>query len=75
MWQAIPEVLAAFEADPAIRVVVFTGAGDKAFVSGADISQFEPSSAPTARPTRSIAPQSAAANGAMVRLTQSRPSP
>ena len=41
MWQAIPEVLADFEADPAIRVVVFTGAGDKAFVSGADISQFE----------------------------------
>ena len=41
MWRAIPEVLAAFEADPEVRVVVFTGAGDKAFVSGADISQFE----------------------------------
>ncbi|HEX7053406.1 MAG TPA: enoyl-CoA hydratase [Burkholderiales bacterium] len=41
MWQAIPEVLAAFEADPEIRVVVVTGAGDKAFASGADISQFE----------------------------------
>ena len=41
MWQAIPDVLADFEADPAIRVVVFKGAGDKAFVSGADISQFE----------------------------------
>jgi len=41
MWQAIPAVLADFEADPRIRVVVLTGAGDKAFASGADISQFE----------------------------------
>src|SRR5476651_401334 len=41
MWRAIPDVLAAFEADPEIRVVVFTGAGDRAFVAGADISQFE----------------------------------
>jgi enoyl-CoA hydratase len=40
MWQAIPNVLAAFEADPAVRVVVFSGAGEQAFVSGADISQF-----------------------------------
>ena len=41
MWRAIPEVLAAFEADPEVRVVVFRGAGEKAFVSGADISQFD----------------------------------
>jgi enoyl-CoA hydratase/carnithine racemase len=41
MWEAIPRVLDDFGADPAIRVVVLTGAGDKAFVSGADISQFE----------------------------------
>ena len=41
MWEAIPVVLDRFEADPGIRVVVLTGAGDKAFVSGADISQFE----------------------------------
>ncbi|HXU43221.1 MAG TPA: enoyl-CoA hydratase [Burkholderiales bacterium] len=41
MWQAIPPALAKFEADPEVRVVVLTGAGDKAFVSGADISQFE----------------------------------
>jgi enoyl-CoA hydratase/carnithine racemase len=41
MWEAIPKVLGRFEADPEIRVVVLTGAGDKAFVSGADISQFE----------------------------------
>jgi enoyl-CoA hydratase len=41
MWEAIPRVLADFEADPAIRVIVLAGAGDKAFVSGADISQFD----------------------------------
>src|SRR5258706_9270542 len=41
MWEAIPRVLADYEADPAIRVIVLGGAGDKAFVSGADISQFE----------------------------------
>lgn len=41
MWQAIPQVLADFESDPRIRVVALTGAGDKAFASGADISQFE----------------------------------
>ena len=41
MWEAIPKVLGEFAADDAIRVVVLTGAGDKAFVSGADISQFE----------------------------------
>jgi enoyl-CoA hydratase/carnithine racemase len=31
----------AFENDPAVRVIVLTGTGGKAFVSGADISQFE----------------------------------
>jgi enoyl-CoA hydratase/carnithine racemase len=41
MWEAIPKVLDEFGADDAIRVVVLAGAGDKAFVSGADISQFE----------------------------------
>jgi enoyl-CoA hydratase/carnithine racemase len=41
MWAAIPTILDAFESDPAIRVIVLKGAGDKAFVSGADISQFE----------------------------------
>ena len=41
MWEAIPRVLEDFAADSGVRVVVLTGAGDKAFVSGADISQFE----------------------------------
>lgn len=41
MWKAIPGALATLEADDAVRVVVLRGAGDKAFVSGADISEFE----------------------------------
>jgi enoyl-CoA hydratase len=41
MWQAMPTILEHFERDPDVRVVVLKGAGDKAFVSGADISQFE----------------------------------
>lgn len=41
MWQGLADILADFKNDPEIRVVVLTGAGDKAFVSGADISQFE----------------------------------
>ena len=45
MWQGLSEILDAFGADDAIRAVVMTGAGTKAFVSGADISQFEQTSA------------------------------
>jgi enoyl-CoA hydratase/carnithine racemase len=41
MWEAASDILADFAADKAIRVVVLTGAGGKAFVSGADISKFE----------------------------------
>ena len=41
MWQAIPAIAAALDADPAVRVVVMRGAGELAFVSGADISEFE----------------------------------
>lgn len=41
MWEAVPVVLDAFESDPEIRVIVLKGAGDQAFVSGADISQFD----------------------------------
>jgi enoyl-CoA hydratase/carnithine racemase len=36
MWRAAAAALEAFESDPAVRVVVLTGAGGKAFVSGAD---------------------------------------
>ena len=41
MWEAAGGILADFAADKNVRVVVLTGAGGKAFVSGADISKFE----------------------------------
>ena len=41
MWEAVPPLLKIAQHDDRVRLVVFSGAGDKAFVSGADISQFE----------------------------------
>lgn len=41
MWQGLDEALSRFEQEDEVRVVVLTGAGRQAFVSGADISQFE----------------------------------
>jgi enoyl-CoA hydratase/carnithine racemase len=41
MWEATKRILDSFAADNEVRVVVLTGAGGKAFVSGADISKFE----------------------------------
>ena len=41
MWSALPGTLAALDADPGVRAIIVTGDGDKAFISGADISQFE----------------------------------
>ena len=41
MWREASDVLETFATDPEVRVVVLTGAGGKAFVSGADISKFE----------------------------------
>ena len=40
MWEACSRQMAAYAKDPDIRVVVLTGAGDKAFIAGADISKF-----------------------------------
>jgi enoyl-CoA hydratase/carnithine racemase len=41
MWQAATRILEDFARDDEVRVLVVTGAGGKAFVSGADISKFE----------------------------------
>jgi enoyl-CoA hydratase len=41
MWEATARILEEFGKDDEVRVVVLTGAGGKAFVSGADISKFE----------------------------------
>ena len=40
MWPELEEAALEFEHDPAVRVVILRGAGDRAFVSGADISEF-----------------------------------
>lgn len=41
MWEGMAQAFEAFAASPDVRCVVMHGAGDKAFASGADISQFE----------------------------------
>jgi len=41
MWEAASGYLEEFRNDRAIRVIVVSGAGGKAFISGADISKFE----------------------------------
>ena len=41
MWQGLAQIMDDFEADDAVRVIVVSGAGGKAFVSGADISEFK----------------------------------
>lgn len=41
MWKAIPQAVAEIETSPDVRCIILQGAGDKAFVSGADISEFE----------------------------------
>jgi enoyl-CoA hydratase len=41
MWEGFGHALIELRDNPDVRVVILTGAGDKAFVSGADISQFE----------------------------------
>ena len=40
MWQGLADIANDFANDDEIRVVVVNGAGGKAFVSGADISEF-----------------------------------
>ena len=41
MWQLMPDYIQELETDDAIRVVILRGAGERAFVAGADISQFK----------------------------------
>jgi enoyl-CoA hydratase/carnithine racemase len=40
MWQGISESLDLFSNDPEIRVLIYAGAGGRAFTAGADISEF-----------------------------------
>lgn len=41
MWQGLADALAAYASRADVRVVIMRGAGGKAFVSGADISEFD----------------------------------
>ena len=41
MWDAIPDVVQTLQEDSEVRVVIMRGGGSEAFVSGADISEFE----------------------------------
>ncbi|HEY9280012.1 MAG TPA: enoyl-CoA hydratase [Eoetvoesiella sp.] len=40
MWSSLPRHLCDLESDPKVRLIVLQGAGEKAFASGSDISQF-----------------------------------
>jgi enoyl-CoA hydratase len=70
VWEAIPGVLAEFERDPEVRVVVFSGAGEKAFVSGADITQFG-----SARANQAGDESYAAISGAATKAMEQFPKP
>lgn len=41
MWQEVERLLDLYRNDPDIRVLILSGAGGRAFVSGADVSKFE----------------------------------
>ena len=71
MRAALPGLLAALQADPEVRVVVLTGAGDKAFASGADISEFgEQRTSPAG--ARRVRPRQAALSRRLERPGQAR---
>ena len=46
MYERLATLCGEADADPAIRVILLTGAGDKAFAAGTDISQFRAFSGP-----------------------------
>jgi enoyl-CoA hydratase len=46
MYERLAEILQQAENDPSLKVLVLTGAGDKAFAAGTDISEFKAFSAP-----------------------------
>jgi enoyl-CoA hydratase len=63
MWEAVPPLLRVAQDDDRVRLVVFSGAGEKAFVSGADITQFEDMRAAQEAVTRYEAMAEAALTG------------
>lgn len=47
MWQRVGELASGYADDDDVRILIVSGAGGKAFVSGADISEFESTRATT----------------------------
>jgi enoyl-CoA hydratase/carnithine racemase len=41
MWDALPEAVASLTGESGVRAIVVRGAGEQAFISGADIAEFE----------------------------------
>jgi len=41
MWRSMADIVIELGADPDVRVIIVRGAGDQAFVAGADISEFD----------------------------------
>jgi enoyl-CoA hydratase len=64
MWEALADIVGNYGSDGAVRVIVLKGAGNKAFVSGADISEFEEKRS-SAETTRIYNKASAKANHAL----------
>ena len=74
MWEGLGQALTELRDDPAVRVVILVGAGDKAFVSGADISQFE-KTRHNAEASEEYSRRSEAQRALLGELSRSRPSP
>jgi enoyl-CoA hydratase/carnithine racemase len=69
MWRSLPEVLGRLEDDPAVRVVVLTGAGDT-FCAGADIAELASIGADTAGTNLTVAAEQALAGFAKPTIAQ-----
>ncbi|MCY3911375.1 MAG: enoyl-CoA hydratase-related protein [bacterium] len=68
MFAALAAVVDVYEADPVIRVVIISGAGGRAFASGADIANLDSSRGPSREP--SADPQTSRGPAALGRLTK-----
>lgn len=67
MMAEVAHLVKAFEADPLVKVVVMRGAGEKAFVSGGDISKFGGEGSPLKQPS---SVKSESLNDVMLNLTK-----
>ena len=67
MWEGLAVILESFRKDDSVRVVILQGTGDRAFVSGADISEFD-SKRGSAEQKASYAKVAATANRRLLKL-------